>query len=125
MLGGRREVVALRVRKASQLGVGRILVKEVRTNLRNSPVAHHVPFGPAHHQTTRCTARRPQATPLAHDFIVPADDPVDAPDRVEAILELSPVLCEMLRSAYRREAGGQEIVNHAWVKGAEQSVEVS
>src|SRR5262245_35088529 len=100
MLGGRREIVALRVRKASELGVARILVKEVRTNLRNSPVAHHVPLGPAHHQTARCITRRPQATPLAHDFIVPADDPIDPPHRVKEALELSPVLCEMLSSAY-------------------------
>src|SRR5215510_3906266 len=125
MLPRSREVVALRVRKASKLGVGRIFVKEVRSNFPNSPFAHHIPLSPAHHQTERCTLRRPQAAPFAHDFIVPADDPIDSPDRIEDAFELSPVLCEMLSSAYRWETGGQEIVNHFRVKGTQQRIEIA
>jgi len=119
------EVVPLRIWKASKLGIGSIVVEVVRANLSDSPFAHHVPLGPTHNHSPRRSLRRPEATPFTHNFVVASDDVVDAPHRLQKIFEFSPVLREMLCSAYRGEAGGQEVMNHVRIEGTEQNIKIA
>lgn len=93
--------------------------------LSNTTFMQYVPFAASHHQTQPRSLGCPETAPFAWNFTVLGDDVVNVPGGIEDMLELSPVLRQVLGASNWLEFFRQEVVNDIRIKNAEELLDVA